>query len=88
MSNIAPPRLPDPPAAYDPQYVAQLLDALRIFFDQLTALQPAAVTRINIDLRTLPTEADFADLRPGDVYADTGGNGHGNGAGVTLKIKS
>lgn len=88
FTNGQPPRLPDAPREYDSGYMSQLLDTLRIFFEQLFATQQINIARLNIDIRTLPTEADLATLRTGDVYADTGGAGHGTGAGVTLKIKS
>ena len=74
------PRLPDAPAAYETRYFNSLLAALRIYFANLAAVQPLTVSRLNIDLKTLPTEADLTDLRDGDVYVDTT-------AGDVLKIK-
>lgn len=80
FTGSQPPRLPDPPRGYEVQYMAQLLDTLRVFFDQLFATQQVNVARLNIDMRTLPTQADVANLRSGDVYVDTS-------AGNVLKIK-
>lgn len=82
------PRLPDPPAEYDPQYFAQLNQILTFFLLQLTELHALQGASLNLDLRTLPTDADLANLRSGDVYMDTGGSGPGPGSGVTLKIKT
>jgi hypothetical protein len=81
---VKPPRLPDAPAAFDPgqrAYVSDLLRTLRLFFDAITAEQPLNVTRLNINIDRLPTQADVANLRPGDVYRDTT-------AGDVLKIKT
>jgi hypothetical protein len=78
--NVVPPRLPDPTGTVTPAYMAGLLRTLRLFFVQLSAVRPAAVTSLNIDIDTLPTQADLADLRRGDVYRDTS-------AGDVLKIK-
>lgn len=74
------PRLPDPPAEYDPQYFAQLNQILTIFLLQLTELHALQGATLNLDLRTLPTQAQLATLRSGDVYVDTA-------AGNVLKIK-
>lgn len=82
FGNTAAPRLPDPAGggAPDGQYMGGLLNALRLFHNKLLAVQQLNVSRLNIDLKTLPTEADLADLRDGDVYVDTT-------AGDVLKIK-
>jgi hypothetical protein len=84
LGNTKPPRLPDPGAVFDPRqeaYVASLLRTLRQFFDGITAEQPVTVTRLNINIDRLPTQADLADLRAGDVYRDTS-------AANVLKIKT
>lgn len=78
--NTPSPRLPDAPAAYETRYFNSLLATLRIYFANLAAVQPLTVSRLNIDLKTLPTQADLADLRDGDAYVDTT-------AGDVLKIK-
>lgn len=61
--------------------MSDLLRTLRLFFEAVTAEQPLNVTRLNININRLPTEADIAALRPGDVYRDTT-------AGDVLKIKT
>lgn len=76
-----PPRLPSPPEAYSRPYLDDLLRTLALFFNRLTAVQQVNVTSLNIDLDRLPTEADIAQLRTGDVYRDTT-------AGDVLKIKT
>lgn len=73
MSNplVRAPRLPSAPAEYDTQFMEALLSALRLYFNQLD--NPGAVhgSSFNLDLNTLPTQADLANLRLGDVYRDT-----------------
>ena len=73
MSNplVRAPRLPTAPVEYDAQFMAALLNALRLYFNQLD--NPGAIqgSSLNLDLNTLPTQADLANLRLGDVYRDT-----------------
>lgn len=78
---MRPPRLPSAPDAYSRSYMEELLRILRLFFTAQAAVQPLNVTSLNIDLDRLPTEADIAQLRTGDVYRDTT-------AGDVLKIKT
>lgn len=80
FTRTTPPRLPDAPADYERQFQDQLAQVLRQYFEQLHSTQPVAVAGLNIDVRTLPTQADLATLRQGDVYVDTS-------AGHVLKIK-
>lgn len=63
--------LPQPPKEYDVAYMRQLLQKLETFFGQQNAVQHVNVASLNIDTDTLPTEADLADLRTGDVYRDS-----------------
>ena len=76
-----PPRLPSAPEAYSRLYLDDLLRTLSIFFNRLTAVQQINVTTLNIDVDRLPTQADLASLRRGDVYRDST-------AGDVLKIKT
>lgn len=78
---MRPPRLSSAPDAYSRSYMEELLRILRLFFTAQAAVQPLNVTSLNIDLDRLPTEADIAQLRTGDVYRDTT-------AGDVLKIKT
>jgi hypothetical protein len=78
--NTSPPRLPAPPPQYDAAYVGQMLNVLNLFFQQLTAVQSVNIAQLNINITTLPTDADLANLRVGDVYRDIAG-------GNVLKIK-
>jgi hypothetical protein len=57
-----------------------MLNILNLFFQQLNAVQPISVSQLNIDVERLPTQANLADLRVGDVYRDSS-------AGNVLKIK-
>tara|TARA_R110000868_G_C10709477_1_gene749809 strand:- start:192 stop:464 length:273 start_codon:yes stop_codon:yes gene_type:complete len=65
------PSLPVPPVEYDSQYMMQLLNVLRLYFNQLDNPGFLASSGMNFNLDTLPTQADLATLRLGDVYRDT-----------------
>lgn len=80
LFNNAPPRLPAPPPEYDAAYMGQMLNVLNLFFQQVNAVQQINIAKLNINVDTLPTDADLADLRVGDVYRDIAG-------GEVLKIK-
>jgi hypothetical protein len=71
MFNVTPPRLPSSPAEYNVTFMNQLLNVLYLYFQRIDAIQQISVAQVNFDLNTLPTEADLADLRLGDVYRDT-----------------
>lgn len=71
IRNTTPPNLPLAPEAYQRQYQDQLNNVLRLYFNLLAAPQPFAVLGLNIDAERMPTEADVATLRLGDVYRDT-----------------
>ena len=73
MSNplVRAPRLPTAPIEYDAQFMAALLNALRLYFNQLDNPGDIAGSALNLNLDTLPTDADLATLRLGDVYRDT-----------------
>lgn len=74
LQNTATPALPLPPAQYDELYMNQLLKILRIFFNNINAEQKLTLSGLNINVETLPTEADLANLRVGDVYRYTADN--------------
>lgn len=80
FSNRVPPNLPRAPEDYEVQYFNQLTNILTLFFQQLNAIQQINTAKININVDTLPTQADLATLRVGDVYRDTT-------AGNVLKVK-
>ena len=71
LFNTSPPRIPSPPREYDAAYMGQMLNVLNLFFQQVSAVQPINIAQLNIDLKTLPTDADLPNLRLGDVYRDT-----------------
>jgi len=79
QTNVTPPNLPLAPVEYDPQYMDKLNNVLRLFFNQISTAGPLAGASINLNTNTLPTQADLANLRVGDVYRDTATN--------VLKIK-
>jgi len=92
LKGTAPPRLPTAPAEYDAQYMEQLTNVLRLYFNFLNSAAPAIFASQNVgttDVVTamsfaqpnpttpgaskvsLPTQADLANLRAGDIYYDT-----------------
>jgi hypothetical protein len=105
LKNTVQPRLPAAPIEYDPQYMEQLTNILRLYFTQLDNASPVVFASQNIgnpnvisaltfaqpdptvpgrSKISLPTDADFANLRPGDVYYDTSG---GVATSYPLRIK-
>lgn len=80
LANRAPPNPPLPPVEYDKVYFDRLVNILNLYFQQINAVQAISIAQLNINLNTLPTDADVANLRSGDVYRDTT-------AGNALKIK-
>ena len=87
QKNVIAPRLPSAPPEYDPSYQDQLTNLLRLYFNQLDNNSPINISTqrngANIiaalsvpptpgtTVPSLPTEADLANLRVGDVYYDT-----------------
>jgi len=69
--NATSPSLPLPPDAYDRRYFDQLINVLRLYFNQLNNPGDMGGATLNLNLQTLPTEADLPNLRLGDVYRDT-----------------
>jgi hypothetical protein len=48
-----------------------LSNVIRLFFNTINTVQQLNLASLNLDLRTLPTDADLPNLRIGDVYRDT-----------------
>jgi len=69
--NVTPPNLPLAPDEYERRYQDQLNNVLRLFFNQLSNPGDVGAATLNLNLNTLPTEADLPNLRLGDVYRDT-----------------
>ena len=67
-NQIAPPRLPEAPTEYSPQYMSDLLRALELFI----ALErnPGEMRGTKITLTNLPTSA--SGLEVGALYNDSG----------------
>jgi hypothetical protein len=80
LKNVAPPNIPLAPEEYERAYHDQMANVLRLYFTQLSSPQNFAVLGLNFDVARMPTEADVATLRSGDVYRDTT-------AGNALKVK-
>jgi hypothetical protein len=71
LQNRATPNIPQAPDAYDRTYMNSFSNVIRLFFNDINTVQQLNIASLNLDLRTLPTDADFANLRLGDVYRDT-----------------
>jgi hypothetical protein len=69
--NATPPNLPLAPTEYERRYQDQLNNILRLFFNQISNPGNMGGATLNLNLNTLPTEADLPNLRLGDVYRDT-----------------
>jgi hypothetical protein len=69
--NATPPSLPLPPDEYESRYFSQLNNVLRLYFNQLSNPGDMGGATLNLNLNTLPTDADLPNLRLGDVYRDT-----------------
>ena len=69
--NSIPPSLPLAPEEYESRYFSQLNNILRLYFNQLNNPGDMGGSTLNLNLATLPTEADLPTLRLGDVYRDT-----------------
>jgi hypothetical protein len=77
---VSPPRLPTAPEEYSEPFMSAFSKVLYLYFQQINAVQPINITSLNINVERLPTQADVANLRVGDVYRDTT-------AGNVLKVK-
>ena len=64
----SPPRLPEAPDQYDPQYMADLLRALEIFISQERT--PGEMRGTKITLTELPTSS--SGLETGALFNDSG----------------
>ena len=87
QKNVVAPRLPAATQEYDPMFINQLTNVLRLCFNQLDNAGPmTASTQTNgtdivaglsffptgnATTPSLPTQADLANLRVGDIYYDT-----------------
>ena len=83
--NATPPSLPLAPAEYESRYFSQLNNILRLYFNQLNNPGDMGGATLNLNINTLPTSADFASLRSGDVYYDISG---GTATSYPLRIKA
>ena len=71
LQNRSSPNIPQAPAVYDVAYMNSLSNVIRLFFNTINTVQQLNLASLNLDLRTLPTDADYDQLRLGDVYRDT-----------------
>ena len=67
-TGIAPPRLPDAPAQYTQEYMADLVQSLEVFIQQQG--NPGDIRGTRITLTNLPTSA--TGLEAGTLYNDAG----------------
>jgi len=68
---IRPPTIGSAPIEYRRAFFDGLLRELVAFFDRVNRPYPHNASKLNINIATLPTDADIATLRSGDVYRDT-----------------
>ena len=71
LQNRSSPNIPQAPAEYDVAYMNAFSNVIRLFFNTINTVQQLNLASLNLDLKTLPTDADLPNLRIGDVYRDT-----------------
>ena len=71
LQNRSSPNIPQAPKEYDQSYMNSFSNVIRLFFNNINTVQQLNLASLNLDLRTLPTDADLPNLRIGDVYRDT-----------------
>jgi hypothetical protein len=71
FSRVSPPRPTAAPEQYTTAFMDQMQNIFNLFFRQINVVQQINIASLNIDINTLPTQADLADLRVGDVYRDS-----------------
>jgi hypothetical protein len=71
LQNRAAPNIPQAPPQYDVAYMNALSNVIRLFFNTINTVQQLNLASLNLDLKSLPTDADLPNLRIGDVYRDT-----------------
>jgi hypothetical protein len=97
QKNVTAPRLPNASDTYDSSMMNQLISVLRLYFNQLDNAGPIAGSsqfngtaviaglsfppNAGATTPSLPTQADLANLRVGDIYYDTS-------ASNVLKVKT
>ena len=97
QKNVVAPRLPAAPEEYDPRAFTELFRVISIYFRQLDNRGPIAAgterngteviaalsfpPNVGAAVPSLPTQADLANLRVGDIYYDTS-------ASNVLKVKT
>jgi len=86
LQNRSSPNIPQAPKEYDQTYMNSLSNVIRLFFNNINTVQQLNLASLNLDLRTLPTDADLQNLRYGDVYRDTQGGTLQTGTNI-LRIK-
>jgi hypothetical protein len=71
MSNLIPPKAPNlliaPPAEYDSRYQEQLLNALRLYFNQVDNFSQG----INVPQTGTTADRPISNLQVGQIYYDT-----------------
>ena len=86
LQNRSSPNIPQAPKEYDQTYMNAFSNVIRLFFNTINTVQQLNLASLNLDLKTLPTDADYVNLRYGDVYRDTQGGTLQSGTNI-LRIK-
>ena len=77
---LRPPILGSAAETYDQGTMTRFISELRSYFERSNQPHAMNASTLNINMKTLPTQAALAALSSGDVYVDTS-------AGNVLKIK-
>ena len=77
---VRPPVLGTPTPEYEVGSMSRFISELRAYFERANQPHAMNASTLNISMKTLPTQAELANLSSGDVYVDTS-------AGNVLKIK-
>jgi hypothetical protein len=64
LKNATQPRFPTPPMEYDPQYMDQLINAMRLYFAQLNNASPAIFASQNVGSSTVPVISAMTFAQP------------------------
>ena len=86
LQNRSAPNIPQAPPQYDVPYMNALSNVIRLFFNTINTVQQLNLASLNLDLKTLPTDADYSSLRLGDVYRDTQGGTLQSGTNLRIKV--
>ena len=71
LQNRASPNIPQAPAEYDQAYMNAFSNVIRLFFNNINTVQQLNLASLNLDFRTLPTDAGLPNLRIVYLYLNS-----------------